>query len=184
MGVCAFPVSSPLSPFPLSFLLAFSLFPFLSSFPLLLILSNQAILALIAAILAIPEPTDTLCLAYPWFLGIGFMLVFGYIPFHSIVSTFVFAFNISYVLIPLFSFSCLFLRTWALFQVFRAAEQMKKTNLNPIFIMRILGLFLLAEFVSLSPSHLYLLLIFYHIPNSPNTPYSHLYFHFYPMRYC
>eukprot|EP00026_Physarum_polycephalum_P014432 Phypoly_transcript_14946.p1 GENE.Phypoly_transcript_14946~~Phypoly_transcript_14946.p1 ORF type:complete len:270 (+),score=23.43 Phypoly_transcript_14946:1-810(+) len=80
-----------------------------------------AMLALVAAVIAIPQPTDSLCVAYPWFLGIGFMLVYG----------------------------CLFLRTWALFQVFRAAEQMKRTNLNPVFIMRILGLFIACEAVLL-----------------------------------
>eukprot|EP00026_Physarum_polycephalum_P000818 Phypoly_transcript_00819.p1 GENE.Phypoly_transcript_00819~~Phypoly_transcript_00819.p1 ORF type:complete len:714 (+),score=78.96 Phypoly_transcript_00819:1792-3933(+) len=76
-----------------------------------------ALLAYAAAITTLPTPTDHLCLAFPWLLGLGFMLVFG----------------------------CLFLKTWALFQVFRAAEQMKKTTLNPYFIMKILGLFLLIE---------------------------------------
>lgn len=76
-----------------------------------------ALLAYAAAFTTLPEPTDALCLAFPWLLGMGFMLLFG----------------------------CLFLKTWALFQVFRAAEQMKKTTLNPMFIMKILGILILVE---------------------------------------
>eukprot|EP00026_Physarum_polycephalum_P004663 Phypoly_transcript_04685.p1 GENE.Phypoly_transcript_04685~~Phypoly_transcript_04685.p1 ORF type:complete len:680 (+),score=71.09 Phypoly_transcript_04685:224-2041(+) len=78
-----------------------------------------AILAYAAAFTTLPEPTDALCLAFPWLLGLGFILLFG----------------------------CLFLKTWALFQVFRAAEQMKKTTLNPLFIMKILGGFLAIEVI-------------------------------------
>ncbi len=69
----------------------------------------------------LPEPSDGLCLAFPWLLGIGFTLVYG----------------------------CLFIKTWVLYKVWRNAEQFKKTTLTPGFILKLIGFYLGVEIVIL-----------------------------------
>jgi len=77
--------------------------------------------AFTSALVLLPEPTDALCVAFPWLLGIGFVLVYG----------------------------CLFIKTWALYKVWMNAIHYQKTALTPGYIMRCLGLALLVEIVFL-----------------------------------
>jgi hypothetical protein len=78
-----------------------------------------AFLAYISAFIVLPEPTDALCLAFPWFLGIGFTFVYG----------------------------CLFIKTWTLYKVWRNAEQYKKSNLTPMYIMKGIGMYVFVEII-------------------------------------
>ena len=52
-------------------------------------------------------------------------------------------------LLLIFNSSCLFIKTWALFMVYRSAEQLKKTKLTPIFIIARIALYVLVEIVFL-----------------------------------
>jgi hypothetical protein len=79
------------------------------------------VLSFASAVVLIPDPTDSLCLLFPWLLGAGFTLVYG----------------------------CLFIKTWALYQVWRHAEKFKRTNLTPTTILKGIGLDLIIEFVVL-----------------------------------
>eukprot|EP00026_Physarum_polycephalum_P001316 Phypoly_transcript_01317.p1 GENE.Phypoly_transcript_01317~~Phypoly_transcript_01317.p1 ORF type:complete len:1012 (+),score=72.69 Phypoly_transcript_01317:355-3390(+) len=90
------------------------------SFYCALIISGVFV-AYISVLVLLPAPTDTLCLAFPWFLGIGFTLVYG----------------------------CLFIKTWALFMVYRSAEQLKKTKMTPMYIIARLALYILVEIIIL-----------------------------------
>lgn len=83
------------------------------------IINFGVIVAYIAGAVVLPEATDGLCLAFPWLLGIAFNLVYG----------------------------CLFIKTWVLYRVFRKATQMKKTNLTPFYILRVLSMFVGIEVV-------------------------------------
>lgn len=74
-----------------------------------------------AAATVLPEPTDTLCLAFPWLLGLAFNLVYG----------------------------CLFIKTWVLYGVFRKAAQLKKTSMTPFDILRLIGIFIVVECILL-----------------------------------
>ncbi len=35
-------------------------------------------LSYVSALTVLPRPTDALCLAFPWILGVSFILVYGY----------------------------------------------------------------------------------------------------------
>jgi hypothetical protein len=78
-------------------------------------------LSLVSALMLLPKPTDALCLAFPWFLGVGFALVYG----------------------------CLFIKTWILYKVWLDAENFKKTNLSPYTILRGIGVNLFFEVIVL-----------------------------------
>lgn len=70
-----------------------------------------------AVLVLLPVPTPALCMLFPWFLGIGFTLVYG----------------------------CLFIKTWALYKVYRSAEQLKKTSLTPASIIKGIAFYLAFE---------------------------------------
>jgi len=78
-------------------------------------------LSFASAVVLIPDPTDALCILFPWLLGVGFTLVYG----------------------------CLFIKTWALYQVWRNAERFKRTNLTPTTILKGIGLDLTVEVIVL-----------------------------------
>lgn len=75
----------------------------------------------ISTLVILPEPTDSLCTAFPWFLGIGFTFVYG----------------------------CLFIKTWTLYRVWLDAEKFKKTQLTPMTIMKGISVAVLLEIVFL-----------------------------------
>jgi len=79
------------------------------------------IFSYISALVILPTPTDALCLAFPWLLGVGFTLVYG----------------------------CLFIKTWALYKVWKSAEQLKKANLTPMYIVKGIGIYMVVEVIIL-----------------------------------
>jgi hypothetical protein len=79
------------------------------------------ITSFLSALVLLPDPTDNLCLAFPWLLGVGFVLLYG----------------------------CLFIKTWALYQVWRKATHYQRASLTPGYIMRCLGLALTVEVIFL-----------------------------------
>lgn len=79
-------------------------------------------LAFISALLLLPRPTDSLCAAFPWLLGVGFVLVYG----------------------------CLFIKTWALFQVWTNAIPYSMSTLSPAYITKVLGVAMIGEVIFLS----------------------------------
>jgi hypothetical protein len=80
------------------------------------------VLSLLSALVLLPEPTDALCTSFIWLLGIGFVLVYG----------------------------CLFIKTWALYKVWRNAIHYHKASLTPGYIVRCLGMAVLVEAVFLA----------------------------------
>lgn len=80
-----------------------------------------AFFSLSSALMLLPKPTDGLCLAFPWLLGVGFSLVYG----------------------------CLFIKTWTLYKVWLDAENFKKTNLSPYTILRGIGINVVLEIIVL-----------------------------------
>lgn len=78
-------------------------------------------LSFISALIVLPEPTDNLCIAFPWFLGVGFTLVYG----------------------------CLFIKTWTLYRVWLDAEKFKKTQLTPTTIIKAVGVAVFVEVIFL-----------------------------------
>lgn len=79
------------------------------------------LLSYCAVFILLPHQTDALCLAFPWFLGVAFSLVYG----------------------------CLFIKTWALYQVWRNAKNFQRTNLTPAYIMKGILLYLGVEVIYL-----------------------------------
>eukprot|EP00026_Physarum_polycephalum_P003280 Phypoly_transcript_03290.p1 GENE.Phypoly_transcript_03290~~Phypoly_transcript_03290.p1 ORF type:complete len:796 (+),score=86.60 Phypoly_transcript_03290:356-2389(+) len=75
----------------------------------------------ISVLMLLPVQSDALCMLFPWFLGIGFTLVYG----------------------------CLFVKTWTLYQVYRSAEQLKKTSLTPLSVIKGIGAYLAIEILIL-----------------------------------
>jgi hypothetical protein len=56
----------------------------------------QALIAFASALTLLPRPTKALCVAFPWLIGIGFVMVYGY--------TFIFPiFDVIYLLFNLLS---------------------------------------------------------------------------------
>jgi len=80
-----------------------------------------ALVAHIAAAGLIMEPNDRYCTAFPWLVGISFVLVYG----------------------------CLFLKTWRLFWIVRASEKLQRVSLTNIYIIKLLGFFFAVEIVFL-----------------------------------
>eukprot|EP00026_Physarum_polycephalum_P000095 Phypoly_transcript_00095.p1 GENE.Phypoly_transcript_00095~~Phypoly_transcript_00095.p1 ORF type:complete len:2248 (+),score=271.90 Phypoly_transcript_00095:220-6963(+) len=74
-----------------------------------------------AALVLLPRQTDALCVAFPWLLGVGFILTYG----------------------------SLFIKTWALFNAWHAATQFKRVNVTPRMIIQVIGLCLLVEIIFL-----------------------------------
>jgi hypothetical protein len=74
-------------------------------------------LSFVSALTVLPHHSDELCIAMPWFLGVAFVLVYG----------------------------CLFIKTWALYKVWRNATNFKKTTLTPFYIIKLLGCELAVE---------------------------------------
>eukprot|EP00026_Physarum_polycephalum_P010194 Phypoly_transcript_10347.p1 GENE.Phypoly_transcript_10347~~Phypoly_transcript_10347.p1 ORF type:complete len:388 (+),score=30.88 Phypoly_transcript_10347:1-1164(+) len=77
-----------------------------------------------AALTTLPTPTNHLCMAFPWLLGLGFTLVFG----------------------------CLFIKTWVLLLIFRSAEKlqkMKSLTLTVAYIARLIISAVLIEVIFL-----------------------------------
>lgn len=114
-------------------------------------------MSLLSAVVLLPTPTDALCVSFVWLLGIGFILVYGYSFFHSLFFFLFFFFSFCLiVLFVLFSFlfllivlkRCLFIKSWALYMVWLKAIQYKKSNMTPMYIMKVLGAALLIEIVS------------------------------------
>jgi hypothetical protein len=85
------------------------------------VIITGVLVAYASALATVQKPTDNLCMAFPWLLGIGFNLVYG----------------------------CLFIKTWVLYGVFRKAAQLKKTKLTPFYILKILAAFLAVEVILL-----------------------------------
>lgn len=52
-------------------------------------------------------------------------------------------------MLNIFNYSCLFIKTWALYKVWRSAEKFQKTNLTPAYILRLIGAYMLVEIVIL-----------------------------------
>jgi len=75
----------------------------------------------IAAFSLLPEPTDALCLVFPWFLGIAFTLVYG----------------------------CLFIKAWILYRLWRYALQLKRMSITALTVVKYVGVALLVEIVLL-----------------------------------
>jgi len=92
----------------------------LGSFFSLMIMTG-IVLGFVSAALLLPKPTDSLCTAFPWVLGIAFILVYG----------------------------CLFIKTWAFYQVWRSASQYKRANLSAAYLLKVVGAALLAEIIFL-----------------------------------
>jgi len=78
-------------------------------------------LSYIAVFVLLPKPTRALCLAFPWFLGIAFSLVYG----------------------------CLFIKTWALYQVWRNAKNFQRSSLTPAYILKGILLYCSVEVIYL-----------------------------------
>jgi len=76
---------------------------------------------MLAAATQIPAPTPAACTAFPWLLGIAFVLVYG----------------------------CLFIKTWTLYKVWSRMLQYKITNFTPLHIIKILGGVLVIEVIFL-----------------------------------
>jgi len=74
-----------------------------------------------STITLLPKPTNTLCAIFPWLLGYGFNLVYG----------------------------CLFLKTWVLYRVFRSAAKFQKTFVTPLYILKLICIFLSIESIIL-----------------------------------
>jgi len=79
------------------------------------------IIGYMAAIVTLPQPTDNLCGAFPWLVGIAFTLIYG----------------------------CLFLKTWRIYWILRASKKMLKTNLTNWYICRLIGAYFLFEVIYL-----------------------------------
>jgi len=78
-------------------------------------------ISFVATATVLPYPTDNLCIAFPWLLGIAFNLVYG----------------------------CLFIKTWVLYSIFHKASKLQRTNLTPFYILKVLSVFLGIEIVFL-----------------------------------
>jgi hypothetical protein len=65
-----------------------------------------------AALVLLPEPTDTLCIIFPWLLGTAFVLVYG----------------------------CLFIKTWVLYRVWQKAIHYRRSSITPKFVLKGIGL--------------------------------------------
>jgi len=86
--------------------------------PFFCILINVGVLiGYIAAATTLPQPTDSLCAAFPWLVGIAFTLIYG----------------------------CLFLKTWRVFWILRAAQKLHKVKLSTWYICKLIGLYFLFE---------------------------------------
>jgi len=70
-----------------------------------------------SALVLLPTPTNALCAAFPWLLGVSFTLVYG----------------------------CLFLKTWWIWRIFRSAQKLQHLSMTTWYICRLLGLYFSIE---------------------------------------
>jgi len=90
--------------------------------PLFCFLINLGVLTgYVATMVVLPDPTATLCLAFPWLVGIAFTLIYG----------------------------CLFLKTWRIFSILRASQKLQRVQLSNGYICRLIGLYFLVEAIYL-----------------------------------
>jgi len=75
------------------------------------------VVGLVSGIIALLDPSDLLCLAFPWLFGVGFALIYG----------------------------CLFIKTWTLYLIWRAAKEFRRPDLTPKFIILRVALYLAVE---------------------------------------
>jgi len=80
------------------------------------------VVSFLSALVLLPEPTDALCTSFIWLLGLGFVLVYG----------------------------CLFIKTWALYKVWRNAVRYQKASLTPVYILKCLGAAVILEVIFLA----------------------------------
>jgi len=80
-----------------------------------------ALLAFLGALMVLPEPSDALCMTFPWLVGVGFTLVFG----------------------------CLFLKTWRIYHVVHSAIKFEKVAIPNVYLIKLLSVGLIAEFILL-----------------------------------
>jgi gamma-aminobutyric acid type B receptor len=85
------------------------------------VLITGILMGFASAAVLLPKPTNELCVAFPWLLGVAFVLVYG----------------------------CLFIKTWALYRVWSKAVKYQRTNLTPGYIVKCLSLGLSVEIVFL-----------------------------------
>lgn len=85
------------------------------------IITIGVMLGYIAALLEILDPTDHICIAFPWVLGTAFVLVY----------------------------CCLFIKTWILYRVWHKAINYKRSSITATYILKCIGLALAAEFIFL-----------------------------------
>jgi len=85
------------------------------------IINVGVIIGYLSAVLVLLKQTDALCLAFPWFLGVAFNLVYG----------------------------CLFIKTWVIYGMFRRAAQLKKVTVDPFYILKLMSIFLTIEIIFL-----------------------------------
>lgn len=45
-------------------------------------------------------------------------------------------------------YSCLFIKTWVVYGIFKKAAQLKKVTIEPFYILKVLACFLVVEIVS------------------------------------
>lgn len=75
----------------------------------------------VAAFSLLPEPSDALCVVFPWFLGIAFTLVYG----------------------------CLFIKAWILYRLWRYALQLKRLSITALTVVKYVGVALAVEIILL-----------------------------------
>eukprot|EP00026_Physarum_polycephalum_P001640 Phypoly_transcript_01642.p1 GENE.Phypoly_transcript_01642~~Phypoly_transcript_01642.p1 ORF type:complete len:982 (+),score=148.82 Phypoly_transcript_01642:236-3181(+) len=75
----------------------------------------------VSAITLLPRPTDALCIAFPWFLGIGFTLVYG----------------------------CLFIKTFILYRIWQHAMQLKRPQITAMTVVKYCGVAVALEIIFL-----------------------------------
>ena len=114
-----------------------------------------------------------------------------YILFYFYLYCFIISFHYSQTLPNILVFRCLFIKTWTLYKVYRSAEQLKKTTLTPMYIIKGIGLYLVVELVSYTPSlvpiynllqfiiiyslmHIYLILIIWTAVDRPGVVYHRI----------
>lgn len=74
-----------------------------------------------AAATLLPQPTDELCLAFPWLIGIAFTLVYG----------------------------CLFIKAGILYRIWRYSMKLKRISVTPLTVIKYIGVALTIEIVLL-----------------------------------